>query len=87
MTDAPAPRADRDYVFFKHTTSTCPECLALVQTRVVLKDNKVYFKKLCPEHGESIALVDEDAQYYTNAYRFARPGTLPHKFSTEVDKG
>ncbi|MSP63381.1 MAG: radical SAM protein, partial [Myxococcales bacterium] len=50
-------------------------------------DNKVYFKKLCPEHGESIALVDEDAQYYTNAYRFARPGTLPHKFSTEVDKG
>jgi uncharacterized radical SAM superfamily Fe-S cluster-containing enzyme len=81
------PRGDRDYIFFKHTTSTCPDCLALVQTRVLIKNDKVYFKKLCPEHGESIALVDEDAHYYMNAYRFARPGTIPHRFSTEVDKG
>jgi tetraether lipid synthase len=80
-------RGDRDYVFFKHTTSTCPECLALVQTRVLIKDNKVYFKKFCPDHGESIALVDEDANYYINAYRYARPGTIPHQFSTPVDKG
>jgi uncharacterized radical SAM superfamily Fe-S cluster-containing enzyme len=87
MGEAPATRGDRDYVFFKHTTSTCPECLALVQTRVLIKDNKVYFKKLCPDHGESIAMVDEDAQYYMNAYRFARAGTVPLKFSTEVDKG
>ncbi len=87
MSDVPATRGDRDYIFFKHTTSTCPECLALVQTRVLIKDNKVYFKKLCQEHGESIALVDEDAQYYMNAYRFARAGTIPHRFSTEVEHG
>jgi uncharacterized radical SAM superfamily Fe-S cluster-containing enzyme len=80
-------RADRDYVFFKHTTSTCPQCLALVQTRVLIKDHKVYFKKFCQEHGESIALVEEDADYYINAYRFAKPGTLPHHFSTEVSAG
>ena len=80
-------RADRDYVFFKHTTSTCPECLALVQTRVLIKDNKVYFKKFCQEHGESIALVEEDADYYINAYRFSRPGTMPLEFSTEVSAG
>ena len=80
-------RADRDYIFFKHTTSTCPECLALVQTRVLIKNNKVYFKKLCQEHGESIALVDEDAEYYMNAYKFARAGTLPLEFSTEVSAG
>jgi 7,8-dihydro-6-hydroxymethylpterin dimethyltransferase len=83
----PPSRGDRDYIFLKHTTSTCPECLALVQTRVLIKDNKVYFKKYCQEHGESIALVDEDAEYYINAYRYARPGTMPHEFSTEVSAG
>lgn len=83
----PPSRGDRDYIFFKHTTSTCPECLALVQTRVLIKENKVYFKKYCQEHGESIALVDEDAEYYINAYRYARPGTIPLEFSTEVSAG
>lgn len=83
----PLARSDRDYVFFKQTTSTCPECLALVQTRVLIKDGKVFFKKLCPTHGESMALVDEDADYYVDAYRYARPGTLPHEFSTEVQSG
>lgn len=73
---------------FKHTTSTCPTCLALLDVEVVVRDdNKVYFVKDCPKCGKSEALVSEDAAYYVNAYAFARAGTEPLKFATEVEHG
>lgn len=80
-------REYRPYTFLKMTTSTCPECLQLVQTRVIAEEGKVYFDKFCPQHGKSKALVSDDADYYLNAYRYARPGSQPHKFSTEVSQG
>ncbi len=80
-------RDDRDYTFFKMTMSTCPECLKVIQAQVVFQDNRVYFLKFCPEHGQSKALVSEDAKYYQNAFRFIKPGSKPLKFSTEVSKG
>ncbi len=82
-----ARRAFRPYTFFKTTQSTCPECLALVQAQVVFENNKVFFLKFCPVHGHSKALVSEDAAYYARAYEYARPGSVPLKFSTEVKYG
>lgn len=80
-------REYRDYLFYKMTRSTCPECLEIVDAQVVFKDNKVYFLKFCTKHGQSKALVSEDAEYYKRAYDFAMPGTKPLKFSTQVSKG
>ena len=80
-------RTFRNYTFFKMTMSTCPECIKVVQAQVVFEDNKVYFIKHCDEHGESRALVSEDAEYYRNAYRFSAAGSQPLKFATEIDKG
>ena len=80
-------RKDRDYTFFKMTMSTCPECLKVIQTQVVFQDNKVYFIKYCPEHGESRALVSEDAEYYRDAFKYIRAGTEPLTFSTAVKEG
>jgi RNA 3'-phosphate cyclase len=72
---------------FKHTTSTCPTCLALVGADVVIRDGKVFFKKVCAKCGPSEALVSESAAYYVGAYAFAKAGTQPHKYSTEVKEG
>ena len=72
---------------FKHTTSTCPTCLALVEARVVIRDNRVYFMKDCATCGPSEALVSEDASYYVKAYAFARAGTEPLKFRGKVEHG
>jgi len=72
---------------FKQTTSTCPSCLALVEAQVVIRDNRVYFKKRCAQCGPSEALVSENAKYYVNAYAFARAGTEPLKFRSEVKHG
>ncbi|NHZ65524.1 radical SAM protein [Massilia genomosp. 1] len=73
--------------YFKHTTSTCPGCLALLPADVVIRDGKVYFVKNCEKCGPSEALVSEDAAYYVDAYSYARAGTEPLVFATEVDQG
>jgi uncharacterized radical SAM superfamily Fe-S cluster-containing enzyme len=72
---------------FKHTTSTCPGCLALLLTRVVVRDGRVYFQKDCGRCGPSEALVSEDAAYYARAYQFARAGTQPLRHGAPVEHG
>lgn len=72
---------------WKTTTSTCPQCLALIAADVVIADGKVYFQKTCATCGPSRALVSEDAAYYVRAYAFARSGTEPFKFGTAVEHG
>ncbi|MCP4403823.1 MAG: radical SAM protein [bacterium] len=69
------------------TVSTCPECLNLVNARIMTERGHVYFEKYCPHHGHSSALVSEDAEYYLKSREFARPGSIPHHFATEVKKG
>jgi 7,8-dihydro-6-hydroxymethylpterin dimethyltransferase len=73
--------------FFKDTTSTCPGCLKLLPAKVVIRDGKVFFLKNCDSCGKSEALVSENAKYYVGAYAFARAGTEPLKFGTEVEHG
>jgi uncharacterized radical SAM superfamily Fe-S cluster-containing enzyme len=86
---------------FKTTTSTCPQCLALVEAQVVIRtvkgsggpestgadERRVFFLKDCARCGPSEALVSEDAGYYVKAYAFAREGTEPLKFRSEVEHG
>lgn len=72
---------------FKHTTSTCPGCLALIDAAVTIRGGRVYFVKECAKCGPSEALVSEDAAYYVNAYAFARAGTEPLIFRNEVKHG
>ena len=85
--DSAVVREDRPYTFFKMTMSTCPECLKVIPAQVVFQDGKVYFLKHCPEHGHSRALVSEDAEYYRNAFSFARAGSMPLHFSTAIKEG
>ncbi|HEU0029999.1 MAG TPA: radical SAM protein [Kofleriaceae bacterium] len=75
-----------DHVF-KQTTSTCPGCLALVPADVVIRKDQVFFLKDCTRCGPSEALVSEDASYYVKAYAFARAGTQPLKFRSNVEHG
>jgi uncharacterized radical SAM superfamily Fe-S cluster-containing enzyme len=83
----PKPGTEAEDHHFKQTTSTCPECLQLLTVDVVIRDGRVYFKKDCPKCGPSEALVSENAEYYVDAYRFAKAGTEPFEFSAEVSQG
>jgi hypothetical protein len=80
-------KKDADYVFFELTRSICPECRRVIDAHILLRDNKVYMRKRCPEHGLFEGLVYSDAQAYTAAARFNKPGTIPLEFTTEIEHG
>jgi uncharacterized radical SAM superfamily Fe-S cluster-containing enzyme len=78
---------DADYVFYELTRSICPNCRKVIDAKVLLRDNKVYMRKQCPDCGPFEGLVYADAEAYTSQGRYNKPGTIPLAFSTEVDAG
>lgn len=78
---------DADYVFYELTRSICPECRQVIDAQVLLRHNKVYMRKRCPEHGRFEALVYGDAAAYVANSRFNKPGTIPLTFTTEIEHG
>ena len=84
---SPPTKRDRDEVFVEYTKSICPVCKVVVDAQVNIRDDKVYLRKRCREHGEFEALVYGDAQMYLDSARFNKPGTIPLTFQTEVKDG
>ena len=80
-------KRDRDEVFVEFTRSICPVCKTVVDGQVNIRDNKVYLRKRCKEHGWFEALVYGDAQMYMDSARFNKPGTIPLAFQTDVKDG
>ncbi|MDX1522426.1 MAG: radical SAM protein [Anaerolineae bacterium] len=80
-------KRDADYVFYELTRSICPECRKVIDAQILLRDNKVYMRKRCSEHGQFEVLVYADAEAYTGATKFNKPGTIPAEFATEIVHG
>ena len=72
-----AEKQDLDYVFYELTRSMCPECRRIIDGQVIIRDNKVYMRKRCPEHGWFEGLIYADAEAYTASVKFNKPGTIP----------
>lgn len=70
---APVKR-DADYVFFELTRSICPDCRRPIDAQILLRDEKVYMRKRCPEHGQFEALVYSDAEAYVRNARLIDSG-------------
>ncbi|MFI5274491.1 MAG: radical SAM protein [Ktedonobacterales bacterium] len=83
----PRVKHDVDYVFYELTRSICPDCRRVIDAKILLRDNKVYMRKRCPEHGEFESLIYGDAALYTSSAKFNKPGTVPLEFSTDVRLG
>jgi uncharacterized radical SAM superfamily Fe-S cluster-containing enzyme len=80
-------RTDRDEVFLEYTKSICPVCKTVVDAEVNVRDDKVYLRKRCRDHGLFEALLYGDAQMYVDSLRFNKPGTIPLQTQTEVRDG
>ncbi len=61
------------------TTSTCPQCRALVPAKTVAVGPDVWLRKLCPTHGESQARVSSDAGAYLESLRCVKPAWVPRQ--------
>ncbi len=83
----PRRKVDRDEVFLEYTKSICPVCKTVVDAEVNVKDNRVFLRKRCREHGKFEALLYSDAEMYFDSLRFNKPGTIPLETQTEVKDG
>lgn len=54
----------RDYTFLGLTQSLCPNCRRVVPAKIISRNNRVYFRKRCPEHGEREDFVCSDVSRY-----------------------
>ncbi|MDE1767203.1 MAG: radical SAM protein [Thaumarchaeota archaeon] len=77
----------RDHILFEFTKSICPDCRELVDAHVLIRDNKVYMKKRCGQHGQFESLISSDAQRYVKSYEFNKPGLIPPEFGKKSEKG
>lgn len=80
-------RQEADFIFYDLARSLCPECRALLDAQVLIRHNKVFMRKRCPDHGVFEGLIYGDAEMFATAMRYNRPGSIPLKFSTEVKDG
>src|SRR5258708_11991135 len=78
---------DSDYVFYELTRSICPQCRRVIDAHIILRDDKVYMRKRCPECGPFEALVYADAQAYTTFGPYNKPGTIPLSFVSPIPDG
>ncbi len=77
----------RNYTYYDHTLSLCEHCLQRVSAKIVFRDNKVYMKKFCPEHGHSTVLIADDADYYRKIRNYNKPSEVPLRFNTTIHYG
>jgi hypothetical protein len=80
-------REDSDYVFHELTRSICPECRRVIDAKILLRNNKVYMSKRCPDCGLFMSLVYGDAQAYTSFSQHNKPGTIPLAYGAEIEHG
>lgn len=80
------PYDNRIYQYYEATSSLCPQCLNVVPAKIVLQDGQVHILKYCPEHGEQIELLEEDATYHLRKKHFDKPGTKMQVHTT-VNRG
>ena len=74
----------RPYLFYDSAVSVCAECLRRVEAKILIKEDRVYLEKWCPEHGRARVLIADDAAYYRKAREvFIKAPELPQRFNTE----
>jgi uncharacterized radical SAM superfamily Fe-S cluster-containing enzyme len=76
----------RDYTFLGTTRSLCPWCRRLVEAKIIVRRDRVYFRKRCPEHGTFDDFICSDVASY-DRHEFSEPARLPRVFGTRPDKG
>ncbi len=76
----------RDYTFLGTTQSLCPECLRVVPAKIITRGQRVYFRKVCPEHGAREDFVCSDVRHY-DQMEFSVPAKLPHGVGVSPKQG
>jgi len=77
---------NRDYKFIESTSSLCSDCIKKVDAKIIQKGNSIFLLKSCPEHGEQLNILEEDASWFLDRNQYTKPGTKS-KTQTKINKG
>jgi uncharacterized radical SAM superfamily Fe-S cluster-containing enzyme len=77
----------RPYLFYGLTNSVCSKCLAKVEAKIIFQNDCVYLVKHCTIHGREEVLIADDIEYYKQCQEFIKPGDMPRRFNTPIDRG
>ncbi len=76
----------RDYTLLGTTQSLCPECLAVVPAKMIVRGERVYFRKRCSVHGLREDFICSDVSQY-DQMQYSVPGKVPRQVGIEPDRG
>jgi uncharacterized radical SAM superfamily Fe-S cluster-containing enzyme len=76
----------RDYIFRGTTRSLCPECRQVVDAKIIVRNQRVYFRKHCPEHGAIEDFICSDVAFF-DRHDFDQPARVPRAHGTRSERG
>lgn len=74
-------------VLKEESKSICPECHDIIDCQIFFRDDKVYMRKSCSEHGSFETLIYSDAGDYVAAEKMNKPGAKPLHYQRAVVDG
>lgn len=80
-------RPSKEYSFYGQTLSLCEVCLRLVNAKIAIEGDDVFYLKRCPDHGAQKTLIATDAAYFKSTKDFIKPGDLPLKHQSRTHYG
>lgn len=81
------PKSESKEIFHSFSKGMCPTCRELVDAARFIVEGRVIMRKFCKVHGRSEALISGDSDWWLRSLVYTKPGSRPHKFSTEVKDG
>ena len=72
-TSPPQPRPEGE-IFHELTRSICPECRVVIDAQILLRDDQVFMRKRCEQHGWFEGLIYADARAYVEQAKFNKIG-------------
>jgi 7,8-dihydro-6-hydroxymethylpterin dimethyltransferase len=86
-TSSPPSRQPTAHVYYSMTKSLCGVCKTAVDAKIVFRDDRVYFDKFCPTHGQQECLVASSVEWYLDCLAFVAPHRPPKQTRTPVAAG
>lgn len=80
----PLPKPREGEKLVRYTNSICPYCYALLPAIIVERDNKLYIRKICPEHGEIEEIYQGSAEWAKRIERWFVEGRGPRHVYAEL---
>ena len=80
----PLPKVHENERLIRYTSSLCPKCFRPLPAVIVERENKLYIRRVCPEHGEIEEIYFADAEMYRRFEKYDYEGRGPGHVYTAV---